>query len=101
MIELPMTKRRLIGPAKRPNNVDPNPNVLTPDARNDVYQEKRASTYLQATLAICSREGRRKRMGGLKRNKMIIIFIFTDRKRTYHIWEQDDNYFIATEITKY
>ena len=39
--------------------------------------------------------------GGAKRNKMIIIFIVTDRKRTYHIWEQDDNYFIATEITKH
>ena len=26
---------------------------------------------------------------------MIIIFIVTDRKRTYHIWEQDDNSFIA------
>ena len=32
---------------------------------------------------------------------MIIILIVTDRKRTYHFWEQDDNYFIATEITKH
>ena len=48
-------------------------------------------------------QGRRKRIvfRGAKRNKMIIIFIVTDRKRTYHIWEQDDNYFNATEITKH
>ena len=32
---------------------------------------------------------------------MTIIFIVTDRKRMYHIWEQDDNYFIATESTKH
>ena len=29
------------------------------------------------------------------------MIIVTDRKRTYHIWEQDDNYFIGTEITKH
>ena len=33
---------------------------------------------------------------------MIIIFTVTDGNvRIMHIWEQDDNYFIATEITKH
>ena len=29
----------MIGPAKQPNNADPNPNVLIPDARNDVPEK--------------------------------------------------------------
>ena len=35
-----------IGPAKRPDNTDPNPNVLTPDPRNDVPCRRKGPQHI-------------------------------------------------------